>query len=181
MWVVLTLAYLAAAIALFAGVSRLVRIGNPLVKFLGASGLCGVGLALHCLATFGLGTKMLAALLLYSCICELYIFLFGMVSSSVSASLLLALRQASLTDVQIEERYSNEYMVGNRLAKLERTGLLARDGAGYMLTAKGRLLVRRFSALRRFFRHGAHVDGAGDTARAPTLSPGTAARADVQD
>jgi hypothetical protein len=181
MWAALALGYLLAAIALFAALSRLRLPGNLLLKFLCVGSLGGLGLAAHGLVAFGPGTKTLAALLLYACACELYVFLFTMVSSSVSASLLIALRQGSLTEAQIADGYSDQYMVDNRIAKLIRAGLLARDDAGFLLTAKGRLVVSRFAALRRFFRHGAPADAlAGpELPRAPWVS--AAPRADSHD
>jgi hypothetical protein len=127
--------------------------GNVVAKFVGVGGILGLVLAGYELAVDGPGVEAWAALLVYVFACELYVFAFTMVSSSVSASLLLALRAGSLSEAEIDRRYSSAYMVESRLEKLRAGGFLGADAAGYALTPKAQRLIRGFGALRRFFGH----------------------------
>ncbi len=98
-------------------------------------------------------TLILSSLLVYALICELYLFLFTLTISSVSANLLLALRRKALTDGELEEQYDSRKMVAQRLARLEALGLLSRRGDTVRPTLSGIRATARWSAFRSFFRH----------------------------
>ena len=153
MWGVWVLIYFAVAIAGHAVLCRLPLRGNFVVKFLLVGGLLGVALGAHEVLSHGLAIEAWTALLLYAFACELYIFLFTLVSSSVSASLLIMLRTGSFTQMELDEHYSSTLMVDRRLDRLLATGLLGANSSGYVLTDKGRALLAVFKALKRFFRH----------------------------
>jgi hypothetical protein len=97
--------------------------------------------------------QILSSLLVYALICELYLFLFTLTISSVSANLLLALRRQALTEVELEEQYDSRKMVAQRLARLEALGLLGRNSDRLRPTLSGLRATARWSAFRRFFRH----------------------------
>src|SRR5712692_5003607 len=153
MWALWTLGCCAAAVAGHAAVTRLPLPGNVVAKFVAVGSVLGLVLAGRELAVDGPGVEACAALLVYMFACELYVFAFTMVSSSVSASLLLSLRAGSLSAPEIDRRYSSAYMVESRLEKLRAGGFLWGDAAAYALTPKARLLTSGFAALRRLFGH----------------------------
>ena len=97
----------------------------------------------------------LTALLVYVFLCELYLFLFTLAASSVSASLLLSLAVVSeSTESEIDRTYSSQHMVAVRLGRLERAAFLERrPEGGYVLTSRGRAAMRLFKVLRSFFGH----------------------------
>jgi hypothetical protein len=97
--------------------------------------------------------QILSSLLVYALICELYLFLFTLTISSVSANLLLALRRKALTEEELEEQYDSRKMVAQRLARLEAVGLLGRSGDTLRPTPSGLRATARWAAFRRFFRH----------------------------
>ena len=153
MWSVWALIYFAVAITGHSVLCWLPLRGNVVVKFLMVGGTLGMALGGQEVLSHGLAIETWAALLLYAFACELYIFLFTLVSSSVSTSLLFLLRAGSFTQMEIDEHYSSTHMVDRRLESLLATGLLLASSSGYVLTDKGRALLAVFKALKRFFRH----------------------------
>ncbi len=100
--------------------------------------------------------ELIAALLCYALACELYIFLYTMVSSSVTVSLLLRLRHGPADWQQLDADYSDETMVDGRLTKLVANGLIVLDprglpahrprrGAGHELRSAAPLLPPRWA------------------------------------
>jgi hypothetical protein len=154
-WAVAALAAFVLAVAAHAALSRLPGLPlNMVSRFLAP----GLPIALALLLTLpGRGQapiEILAALLCYALACELYIFTYTMVSSSVTVSLLLRLRHGPAAWDRLDADYSDATMVDGRLAKLTANGLIARtaDG-GFVPTPRGEALVGSFDRLRRFFRH----------------------------
>src|SRR6266508_4072076 len=103
MWGMLLPAYFATSVAGHALLCRLPLSGNPVLKFVCVGAVVGLGMAAHAFMQFGLAPETWTALIVYAFACELYVFLFTMVSSSVSASLLLTLKGGSLTQGQIDD------------------------------------------------------------------------------
>jgi DNA-binding HxlR family transcriptional regulator len=145
--------YFVAAVAGHALLTRTALPANAVVKFLCVGGPLGLGLALHVLALHGVGLAALATLAVYAFACELYIFLFTLVGSSVSVRLLLALRAGDRSGADIDALYGSAGMVTRRLERLAAVGLLVRDGRAVRVLPRGRRLVRVFAALKHFFRH----------------------------
>lgn len=166
MWGIIVPAYLAASVAGHAVLCRLPVGGNAVLKFVGVGVAAGLGLAAHAFMQVGLVVETWAALIFYAFGCELYIFLFTMVSSSVSASLLLTLRGGALNQGEINERYDDAAMVDRRVEKLLTNGLLRPESAGYALTSRGRSVLAVFERLRGFFRHEVDL-----VTRAPVQTP----------
>ena len=123
-------------------VSRFVASGAPI----------GLGLMVYLLWRGYLPIEVIAALLCYALACELYIFVFTMISSSVSVSLLLRLRDGKADWHQLDAQYSDSAMVGARLTKLLANGLIRQTPQGYAVTPRGQALTATFDRLRRFFR-----------------------------
>jgi hypothetical protein len=159
MWFLITAACFAAAVV---GHALLCRVSIKL-DFVAKSLATGIPAALILagllLRRHGLDTPTWAGLLLFGFAYELYIFLFTLVSTSVSASLLMKLASGHLTFPEIDQLYSSDSMVETRMEKLVRTGLLERHGEEFRVTAKTRKLLVVFRALRSFFRHPASDGG----------------------
>ena len=127
--------------------------GNPIGKFLLVGGGAGLALGAHLVVLGGDSLALLAALLTYAFLCELYLFLFTMVASSISARLLLLLRQRDLTADEIKSLYDPAGMVDCRLERLLVAGLLKQEACSYRVSGRGRRLAALFLALKRFFGH----------------------------
>lgn len=106
-----------------------------------------------------------SAVVSYAFVCELYVFLFTFVGSSVSARLILKLREGPLSDEAIASINDSAGMVDRRLQRLRAVGLLTPDGDGDRVSPRGRRLVRAFRVLQRFFGH------AGAASPAPCPNP----------
>jgi hypothetical protein len=142
-------AYFAAAVVLHALLSRLPR-GNPITKFLLVGGAAGIALIWHLFAT-GASLAALAAVLTYAFACELYLFLFTLVASSISVRMLLLLRDKSLSASEIQALYDTTGMVQRRLERLVAAGLLQQHFDHYQISDRGKRVVRIFTTLKRSF------------------------------
>jgi hypothetical protein len=125
---------------------------NNVTKFLALGAPLGLILGSQEIWLRGLAVETCAALLLYTFACELYIFLFTLVDSSISAPLLLALSSASLTQAEIDRLWPGTEMVDRRIEKLVASGFLRATSSGWVVTAKGWALLAVFRILRQFFR-----------------------------
>ena len=130
---------------------------SVVVKLVGIGGLAGLGLLGHLLVLEGPTYRTLAGLLVYALGCELYIFLFTLIISSVSAIWLRRLYRGSIETAALAETYSPTWMVDTRLGRLVENGFLACEGERYGLTEKGRSLIRTFGRLRAIFGHEARA------------------------
>lgn len=145
--------YLMGAVAAHSFLGRLARAGTGVGRFLMVATPLGLALFVHAASRDGLGPTTVAALVVYAFACELYVFLFTLVASSVSASLLMALASGGLTRREISALCDEEGMVRMRLERLVRGGLLRAAPAGYAPTRAARVMLAGFRMLRRFFRH----------------------------
>jgi hypothetical protein len=153
MWILQTVAFFLLAIGVHVILCRLVRPEAALENFLFVGTLAGAALAVR---VYGSGVETVASLLVYAFACEFYIFLFSMVSSSISVSLLLTLRPGRVTDDQLPVLYSSSGMISRRLEKLVAAGLLSQNDGKHLITDKGQRLIGTFYRLRSFFGHPAH-------------------------
>lgn len=161
--------YLIAALAFHVLLCHLVRRGGAFAKFLLAGGTGGLGLALHTFLRHQADTEVAAGLLVYALACEFYIFLFSMVSSSISVSLLLILGRNHATPQDLEMLYSSHGMIVRRMEKLVTSGLLSQSEGGYEITEQGRRLVHVLGRLSTFFGHVNAGAGIASQARRTTL------------
>ena len=124
-------------------VRRFLLVGIPL-------GLVLVAVSLDC---FGPSIPGFAAILLYALLCELYIFCFTLVLSSVSATMLIMLRQGPVQASALASVYDPQEMVKLRLDRLLKIGLIEQVSGRFSMTRKGERLHRIFGGLRKFFGH----------------------------
>jgi len=141
------------SLVLHAAACRLQLSADRVIRFLLVGGAMGLVLLLLMAHRHGLyALETVAALLLYGFLCELYLFLFTMTLSSISANLLVRLRSGDMTLPEIEQRYDSRKMVRDRLDRLEGTGFLRYDGGRILIAEKGARFLSVFRFLRRFFR-----------------------------
>lgn len=126
---------------------------NSIKLFLLISCILGLGYIIVQYATYGGSFNLVANCLLYGFSCELYIFIFTMCISSVSANILLRLLAHNLKLDDIKGFYDSKHMVNNRLERLCKIGFIEGTPQELCLSNKGHLLVNVFTRLRLFFRH----------------------------
>src|SRR5215208_5484357 len=97
--------------------------------------------------------RTLAGVVTFALACELYVFCFTLILSSVSAIWLRRLYRGSIETEALAEAYSPAWMVDTRLERLADNGFVVREAGGYRLTDKGRGLMRTFGRLRALFNH----------------------------
>ena len=124
-------------------VRRFLMVGIPL----------GLALTAFSLGRFGLTLPGFAAILLYAMLCELYMFCFTLVLSSVSATMLILLRQGPVQASALASVYEPREMVKLRLDRLIKTGFIERASGRFCMTRKGERLHLIFTRLRKFFGH----------------------------
>jgi hypothetical protein len=160
MWLAHSALMLAIAVALHAVISRFWPKGNRVVQFLACGGCAGVLLIAKLNASPELSRlAAMASLATYAFLCELYIFVFTLVTGSVSVSLLFGGSAEALAPA--------EDMVVKRVERMVGAGLVTREGASLRLTDRGRWLMRVLCAARRVFhattsRHGRSRGSAGN-------------------
>src|SRR5688572_25456865 len=98
MWLAGTIAVFIAAVALNACVCRVAPTLNRVTSFLSVGSLMGIGLGLSLLKIYGMTAQTFAGISLFALACELYIFLFTLTISSISANLLTNLFARNMTD-----------------------------------------------------------------------------------
>jgi hypothetical protein len=160
MWLASALLCMIAAVAGHAILCRAPLPPNNVLRFLIVGGLAGGGLVWWLVQSYGVAApQMWAGLLSYGLLCELYIFLFTLAMSSISANLLANLLRRKMTDDDIGRLYDSRRMVASRLDRLVAVGLLNETSEGLRLTPKGARMVRIFHRLKGFFRHPSPVSG----------------------
>ncbi len=124
-------------------VRRFVAVGFP------------VGIALMALSfgRSGFSAEGWAPVLLYAFLCELYIFSFTLVLSSVSVILLVMLCEGPVESAALARVYDPDEMVRLRLDRLVKNGFIARQDRRLSVTEKGMQYHRAFTSLRAFFGH----------------------------
>jgi hypothetical protein len=151
--VLLAAVYFLAAFALHAVWCRLASRPSVVVKFVVVGGITGLGLLGHLLTLEGATYRTVAGLLVFALACELYIFFFTLIITSVSAIWLRRLYRGPIQTATLAETYSPTWMVETRFARLVDNGFLVRDGDRYALTDKGVKLIGTFGRLRAIFKH----------------------------
>ena len=153
-WLWITIGAWVVTVGGHAVMGRVAAKMNPLTGFLLIG--CNVGLLLAAILFATCATSWIAiasGLLLYAFLCELYIFSFTFVISSISVALLLQAKLGAGGGVKSPEDGSE--MTARRVEGLIKTGLVARGPQGLRLTAKGAFLNRCNNFFRRLFGHGA--------------------------
>jgi hypothetical protein len=153
MWLAVTIGMYVIALLGAATLGRLRPRGNFLTRFLLCGGVAWVVLAVVDLAAGGLSVETLASLLLFAFVWELSIFMFALVSTSVSVGLLIRLRSGPRSYAELRNKYSTDFMVETRLERLLRDGFLVPVESSYRLAPKSLIVLHVYGLLRGFFRH----------------------------
>ena len=152
MWILVPALALATAIAAHAALCRLPLRVNSVGRFFIAGGSIGVLLCVALLRSTGFTIEALAGIAAYAAACEVYLFLFTLVSGSISVSLATRLLKGPMSQAEIEASIGGRSMVERRIGRMIATGLLVRPADGsYTKTARGALLLWGYRWLRSFF------------------------------
>ena len=153
---IVTLAALVAfvvSVILHLCVTRLWPRQNRVFSFLGSGFVVG-GLLLLILLKIRSRLDTLEAALIYAFACELYIFLFTFVGSSISAAILIWLKEEGrLPESRTKAAQDDRDFVGGRINKMVDSGIFQKKDDQVSLTAKGRFLLAGYKGLRIFFGH----------------------------
>jgi hypothetical protein len=153
-WLGSTILFFIAAVLGHFILSRLRIPANIVLRFLLVGNILGAGLVWWLYTNYDISApQMWAGLLVYAFFCELYVFLFTLVISSISANLLINLFLREMTDADMPHQYESSHMVAARLDRLVAADFLEETSDGLKLTKKGVRLVRLFNRMRVFFRH----------------------------
>lgn len=131
---------------------RLGLLGNAFNAFLTVGGSLGVALVVLMFLSYPVNTAV-SGTIVYALLCELFIFAFTFVHSSVSANLLVRLDRRPMDRAEIDGLYDDRGMIQQRIDGLVRTGLLQEREGSLRATAKGVVLARAFDIFRRLFGH----------------------------
>ena len=153
MWVIWPFPFLLFAIAIHAVYMRVWIGGNSVIRFVFVSGFLGLALLVLLVVKYGFNLQTFAALAAFLFLCELYIFVFTLVLSSISAKVLILLYTRRVSVSELEAMYDTSGMVERRLKRLIAVGFLGQKENKWQLTGKGRRLIRIFAMLQRFFGH----------------------------
>lgn len=141
MWLEFSLIAFAAAVLLHAILSRLQSRGNRVFQFVGCASCGAILLLFEILAAPTLDNlARFAAIAIFGFVCELYVFVFTLVTSSVSVSLLFG--GSAATDAPAGD------MVVKRVQRMLETGLVEKEAGFLTMTRKGKVLVRIFALVR---------------------------------
>jgi len=153
MWLLLVVVCFVLSVGLHALASRLRSGANRVFSYAVVAVAAGLLLLWLVFGRYGADVRAWAALFSYVLVAELYVFLFTMIGSSITARLLIILRARDLTLAEIQSIFTTSGMVGRRVDNLSRNGFISTDGPdSYSLTPRGRLIVNSFRPLRNFFR-----------------------------
>lgn len=142
-----------AGLALHVGLSRRCRV-NRILLFLSCGSAVGAAfIAQRAWAGAAGDLAFWRDVLLYACLCELYIILMMFSLASVSAAIVHRLHREPMTAAQIEAAYGAAEMVEGRLERLLNTGYVVARGDRLELAPKARRSVRWFDRARGFFGH----------------------------
>jgi hypothetical protein len=96
----------------------------------------------------------LEAALIYTFACELYIFLFTFVVTSISVAILVWLKEdGRLPESRMEPAQDVSDFVGGRINRMVESGIFRKKDEQLTLTANGRILLGAYKGLRSFFGH----------------------------
>lgn len=143
-----------ASITSHAIVSRLFPRSNAVLLFIASGGLVGLALIGWTAAAYGFfDIRTFSLILAYATFCELYLFLFTLALSSISANILVRLHDGAISLQRLDAMYDSRSMVEQRVTRMRRTGLLIEENGYAITTGKGRLITHIYRVVRRFFRH----------------------------
>lgn len=145
-------AFLAAVLGQ-ALILRCFGLRNRVVSFLLAGAPVGSLLIIAALVLQEPPDRSLPGLLLYGFLCEIWLFAFTFVFSSISANLLMHLRREGMNRAEIDGLYDSRAMIQTRIDALCGIGTAAKRNGQLVPTEKGKRLASVFNAARAFFGH----------------------------
>jgi hypothetical protein len=107
---------------------------NIVFRFVIVGGVLGLVWTWWLYGNFGLAPQFWAGVLVYGLCCELYVFLFTLAMSSISANLLVSLSRRAMTAAEIEQLYDSRAMVSSRIDRLVAVGLFERSGGSALFS-----------------------------------------------
>jgi hypothetical protein len=136
--------------------SRILTRLNSTISFMLIGGVMGCLLLIAIWYSTKSGDQVLSAGLIYGFLCELYIFLFTFVISSISVATLVWLQiDGKLPELSPDgNQVSETSFVGGRIDRLILAGFLSMTEEGsIILTIRGRALLNCYRCFRKFFGH----------------------------
>lgn len=140
------------AILLHGFICHVIKIGTTVTKFLFVGCAIGIFIIWYNFKVYGFNLEFFAVVLTYGFLCELYIFLFTFIASSISVSILTRLNAGENDFNVLSNNYSGKVMVANRIRRLEELSMLFTQDNALQISKKGECLVINFNRLRNFFR-----------------------------
>jgi hypothetical protein len=152
MWIVVALAAWLLAIALCAVGCRIVPVHGRLTLFIASAIAAAIVVFGGLIGLRGWMPDLVAALLCFVALSELYLFLMTL-TNSVTVKLVSLLCEKKLGDADIHALYDGTGIIAKRLDLLADAGLLARKEGHFALTRKGARAARCFDIIQRLFGH----------------------------
>jgi hypothetical protein len=126
---------------------------GSVTRFLIVGSLCGLATIMVTVAQYGLTANVIGAALVFAFAAELYLFLFTMALTSVSANALVLLRTRQVCRGDINDLYSDGGMAALRIERLLATRLAQEHNGSISLTRRGQAVAQVFAWLRTVFGH----------------------------
>jgi hypothetical protein len=138
----------------YAVLCRLALPSNTVVRLMLVGPVAGACLLWRLVEQYGATSPQTwAGALVYAFCCELYLFLFTLAMTSVTAGLLCHLSRRAMTEKEIQQYFDSREIVAARLDRLIAVGVIEEHESGLKVTTKGERLVRAFAWLRELFQH----------------------------
>lgn len=153
-WIALPLGSVAASVLLHGAAMRMPMQLDSVRRFLAVGVPVGAGVVVFLLAQHGATTRAFAGIAVYAFLCELYLFLFTLVLSSISVATLLRLSRGPVPAADLMRELEPREMVRLRVERLVGAGCLVREGGRLAVARRGRRMLGAFGRLRRLFGHG---------------------------
>jgi hypothetical protein len=155
-WVLITFLAWIAAITAHAFALRIFPKANTIVLFCTTAFAAGLALLAYIADRDGTATHLIAAATLFAFCCELYIFIFTFVISSVSVWILVSRISSGRTiDASGTGKPTSSGMVAQRMSGLQGSGFVQLSHGSYSLTSRGRTVLWVYQQCRFFFGHDA--------------------------
>lgn len=129
-----------------------VKSANALIKFIILGCICGIYAMILLFQNWGFSTEFISGTLAFAFSCELYIFVFNFVGTSVSVSIVLKTLNKDIKISELQSDYSGKAMVTSRINRLQKNHLLTPTPQGLQISQKGGRLVSKFNKFHEFFR-----------------------------
>lgn len=153
-WYILTATAFIITITLHSALCRCYVNINRIIKFIGIFIPICFCLAFAISEKYGLvSLPTFTGILAYLFLCELYVFLFTMILTSISANILFQLSNKRMNISDIMKMYDSSDMVINRISRLIDAGLLYQQDNNLILTTKAKNIQIVFRVAKKIFKH----------------------------